>query len=79
MLYSNGAFSLSYEGFEPYTGSYRQEDGSILFDFAADGVGSSLGGPDALGTLNGDLLEVRYSFEMWTGSDSDNAVCRRAE
>jgi hypothetical protein len=47
-----------------YTGSYRQEDGRILFDFAADGVGSALGGPDALGTLNGDSLEVRYSFEM---------------
>jgi hypothetical protein len=42
VLYDNGAFSLRYEapGEGAYTGSYRQEDGRILFDFGADGRGS---------------------------------------
>jgi len=81
MLYNNGAFSLRYEAFPgvAYTGSYRQEDGRILFDFGADGRGSALGGPDALGTLNGDLLEVRYSFEMRVGADFEDAVYQRTE
>ena len=81
VLYSNGAFSLRYEalGGAAYTGSYRQEDGHILFDFAADGAGSVLGGPDARGTLNGDLLEVRYSFEMRVGADFEDAVYQRTE
>lgn len=81
VLYNNGAFSLRYEAFGggAYTGSYRQEDGRILFDFAADGVGSALGGPDALGTLNGDSLEVRYSFEMRVGADFEDAVYQRTE
>jgi len=80
VLYDNGAFSLRYEslGEGAYTGSYRQEDGHILFDFGADGVGSQLGGPDAIGTLNGDLLEVRYSFEMRV-ADFENAVYQRTE
>jgi hypothetical protein len=43
------------------------------------GKGSQFGGPDALGTLNGDLLEVRYSLEMRIGSDFENAVYRRTE
>src|SRR5262245_4020971 len=81
VLYNNGAFSLRYEalGEGAYTGSYRQEDGRILFDFAADGVGSKLGGPDAIGTLIGDLLEVRYSFEMRVGADFEDAVYQRTE
>jgi hypothetical protein len=83
VLYNNGAFSLRYEalGEGAYTGSYRQEDGRILFDFGADGVGSgsALGEPDALGTLNGDLLEVRYSFEMRVGADFEDAVYQRTE
>jgi hypothetical protein len=78
VLYNNGAFAIRYEGFGAY-GSYRQEDASILFDLAADGKGSQFGGPDALGTLNGDLLEVRYSLEMRIGSDFENAVYRRTE
>ena len=81
VLYNNGAFSFQYEAFAgvAYTGSYRQEDGSILFDFSADGRGSVLGGPDARGTLNGDLLEVRYSFEMRVGADFEDAVYQRTE
>jgi hypothetical protein len=79
VLYDNGAFSIVYEGpgEVAYTGSYRQEDGRILFDFVADGKGSVLGGPDALGTLNGDLLEVRYSFEMRVGADFEDAIYQR--
>ena len=81
LLYNNSAFSLQYEGLPgvAYTGSYRQEDGRIIFDFAADGLGSALGGPDATGTLNGDLLEVRYSFEMRVGADFENAVYQRTD
>jgi hypothetical protein len=81
VLYSNGAFSLRYEalGEVAYTGGYRQENGRILFDFGADEVGSQLGGPDAIATLNGDLLEVRYSFEMRVGADFENAVYQRTE
>jgi hypothetical protein len=81
VLYNNGAFSLRYEalGEVAYTGRYRQEDGRFIFDFGADGVGSQLGGPDAIATLNGDLLEVRYSFEMRVGADFENAVYQRNE
>jgi hypothetical protein len=80
VLYNNGAFSLRYDAFDgAYTGSYRREDGRIVFDFGADGVGSALGGPDAIATINGDLLEVRYSFEMRVGADFENAVYQRIE
>jgi hypothetical protein len=57
----------------------RQEDQRIMFDFGADGRGSVLGGPDAVGTLNGDLLEVRYSFDMRVGADYENVVYTRTE
>jgi len=79
VLYNNGAFSLRYEalGEGAYIGSYRQEDGRFIFDFG--GGGSQLGGPDAIGTLNGDLLEVRYSFDMRVGADFENAVYQRTE
>jgi hypothetical protein len=81
VLYNNGAFSLRYEAFGEgaYTGSYRLEDGRIIFDFGADGSGSALDGPDAIATINGDLLEVRYSFEMRVGADFENAVYQRTE
>ena len=81
VLYNNGAFSLRYDDAPgvAYSGSYRQEDGRVLFDFGADGRGSVLGGPDATGTLNGDLLEVRYSFEMRVGADFEEAVYQRTE
>jgi hypothetical protein len=81
VLYCNGAFSLRYETFGEvaYIGSYRQKDERIIFDFGADGLGSALGGPDAVATLDGDLLEVRYSFEMRVGADFENAVYQRTE
>jgi hypothetical protein len=80
VLYDNGAFSLRYEslGEGAYTGSYRHEDGRMIFDFGADGVGSQGGQPEAVATLNGDLLNVRYS-DMMQQSDFENAVYRRAE
>ena len=72
VLYDNGAFGLRYEspsGFT-YTGSHWREDARIIFDFVSDGK------QDAVGTLRGDLLELRYS-ELMQHSDFDNAVYRR--
>jgi hypothetical protein len=72
VLYDNGAFGLRYEspsGFT-YTGSYRREDARIIFSFVSDGR------QDAVGTLRGDLLELRYG-ELMQHSDFDNAVYRR--
>ena len=37
-------------------GSYRLQDGRIIFDFSS--------GADASGTLNGEVLEIRYSDRM---------------
>ena len=83
VLYNNGAFSLRYDEARaggPYTGSYRQEDGRILFDFGADGKGPTPGEPDGLGTLNGDFLEVRYNFWLRVGGgDWEDAVYQRTE
>ena len=68
MLYDNGAFSFEYPSqLVPYSGTYRQENGLIRFDFVANGSS------DASGTLNGDLLEVRYNERM-VHSDFENAV-----
>lgn len=80
VLYDNGAFSLRYEslGEGTYTGSYRQEEARIIFDFGADGKGSQGGQPEAIATLDRDLLNVRYS-EMMQHSDFENAVYRRRE
>lgn len=82
VLYDNGAFSLRYEslGDGAYTGSYRQEDGQIIFDFGADGQGCRQGGqpPEAVATPNGDLLEVRYCDSM-QHADFENAIYRRTE
>jgi hypothetical protein len=73
VLYDNGAFSFQYVSLAvQYPGSYRQEDGRIYFDFEAD---SSW---DASGTLNDDLLGVRYSDRM-VHSDFENAVYRRSQ
>ncbi len=73
VLYDNGAFSFKYLSFAgEYTGSYRQEDGRIFFDFEAN---SSW---DASSTLNDNLLEIRYSDRM-QHSDFENAVYRRSQ
>ena len=80
VLYDNGAFSLRYEslGDGTYAGSYRQDDGRIIFDFGADRIGSQGDQPEAIATINGDLLLVQYS-DMMQHSDFENAVYRRAE
>ena len=81
VLFNNGAFALLYAalGGGPYTGSYQREDGRILFDFGADGKSPTPGEPDAVGTLNGNLLEVRYNFWVRVGGDSEDAVYQRTE
>lgn len=52
VLYENGAFSLQYLAIGvQLVGSYRLQDGRIIFDFFRGG--------DASGTFNGDVFEVR--------------------
>ena|SRR5687767_7940997 len=77
-LYANGAFALRYETLaHAYTGSYVREQGRIIFDFGADGGVMQGGGPDALATVDGDSLNVRY-HEIMQHSDFENAVYRQA-
>ena len=77
VLYDNGAYSFRYESLGvTYTGSYQREDGRIIFDPAAARPGAE---PPTIGTLNGDLLEVRYSFWVRVGADFENAVYQRTE
>jgi hypothetical protein len=90
LLYASGAFALRYEESWVYLGTYRQEDGTILFRFADDWTWdqgwSCLSDsrptygqcPFASGTLEGDLLEVRYGDTM-QHSDFENAVYRRRQ
>jgi hypothetical protein len=71
LLYDNGVFGLRYDAFaHVYLGTYRQDYDTILFMFG--------GASTATGTLNGDLLEVRYSDTM-VHSDFENAVYRRSQ
>ena len=90
LLYDNGVFGLRYDAFpHVYLGTYRQENGTITFRFddawtwdqgwsCLSDPRSPTGGrcPFAMGTLNGDLLEVRYGESM-KQSDFENAVYRR--
>ena len=71
VLYDNGAFALQYlirRG--ELVGAYRVEDGRIIFTIT--------GGEDAIGTLKGDVLEVRYSERM-QHSDYENAAYKRSQ
>ena len=70
VLYENGAFSLQYvsPAFE-LVGAYLLQDGRIGFAFSPSGSAS--------GTLNGDVLEVRYEERM-QHSDFENAVYKRS-
>ncbi len=79
VLYDSGAFLLRYErpGGGEYLGSYRQEAERIIFDFGADGDQRD-GQPAAIGTLNGDVLEVRYS-RMMQESSFEDAAYRRSQ
>lgn len=74
LLYQNGVFGLRYDAFaHVYVGAYRQENATIVFSF--DGAWTWDHGI-ATGTLEGDLLEVRYS-DIMQHSDFENAVYRR--
>ncbi len=79
VLYNSGAFSLRYEGpvAGELVGSYRQEAERIIFDFGADGISFDRQ-PEAIGTLNGDVLEVRYSDTL-KQSDFEDAAYRRSQ
>ena len=77
-LFANGAFALGYETLaHAYTGSYLREQGRIIFDFGADAEVMQGGGPDAVATVDGDSLNVRY-HEIMQHSDFENAVYRQA-
>ena len=70
MLQDNGTFSLQYLSQEAkLVGTYWLESGRITFFFE--------GFDGATGTLNGDLLEVRYGDRM-EHSDFESAVYRRS-
>lgn len=74
VLYETGGFYLQYEAFPTQSrGRYEQSDGHINFYFS--GRGNTV---DAIGTLKGDRLEIRYSERM-QHSDFENAVYRRVE
>jgi hypothetical protein len=57
-----------------YLGTYRQDNATITFRFHPS-TGDRV---DATGTLEGDLMEVRYS-EIMQHSDFENAVYRRLQ
>jgi hypothetical protein len=68
----DGSFALQYQSIGGYAGTYTYENGRITFRFAADGQW------DAIGTFNGDSLEVRYNLLMEL-SDFENAAYRRMQ
>jgi hypothetical protein len=70
VLYENGAFSLEYPTLGgTLVGAYVLQDGRISFIFSSFW--------DASGTLNGDVLEIRYGDRM-LHSDFENAVYQRS-
>lgn len=74
VLYETGGFYLQYEAFaHQYRGRYDQDGGQISFYFS-----ERSNTPGAVGTLKGNLLEIRYS-EIMQHSDFENAVYRRVE
>lgn len=74
VLYETGGFYLQYEAFaHRYRGRYEQDDGHINFYFSERSNTA-----DAIGTLKGHLLEIRYS-ETMQHSDFENAVYQRIE
>jgi hypothetical protein len=75
VLRDGGGFSLEYPSLAyigGYVGTYTYESGRVLFRFAADARWG------AVGTFNGDSLEVRYNDIMGL-SDFENAVYRRSQ
>jgi hypothetical protein len=76
LLYDNGVFGLRYDAFDHvYLGTYRQDNATIIFSF---GGGWTWDQGIAMGTLKGELLEVRYS-DIMVHSDFENAVYRRSQ
>jgi hypothetical protein len=77
VLYDNGAFSLEYPsspaGGGKLAGVYQRQGDGISFQFVPGGLDGT-----AKGTLNGDLLEIRYS-EIMQHSDFENAVYIRSQ
>lgn len=75
ILYDNGAFGLQYPGIEyVFRGQYQDANGVLMFLFDSS-TGRSVDEPwdDATGTLQGNLLTVRYD-EMMQQSDFEDAV-----
>jgi hypothetical protein len=73
VLRDGGAFSLEYPSLRlEYGGTYTNENGRVMFRFAADDRWG------AVGTFNGELLEVRYS-EIAEHSDFEDAAYRRSQ
>jgi hypothetical protein len=74
VLYETGGFYLQYEAFaHRYRGRYEQEDGRINFYFSERSSTA-----DAIGTLKGQLLAIRFS-EIMQHSDFENALYKHAE
>lgn len=74
VLYETGGCYLLYEDFpNRLLGRYLQDAGRITFYFSEQSHT-----PDAIGTVKGDLLEIRYS-EIMLHSDYENAVYKRVE
>jgi hypothetical protein len=72
-LYDNGTFLLHYGlgGSGGYVGAYRQEAERIHLQFDWPGW-------NAVGTLTGDSMKVRFNADMQL-TDFENAVYRRVE
>jgi len=74
VLYESGGFSLQFEAFpQQGRGRYERDDGQIRFYFSEHGTAV-----DAIGTLRGNLMEVRYSESM-QHSDFENAIYQTVE
>ena len=74
VLRDSGTFLLEYPSlhFGGYPGTYTHENGHLVFRFADDHRWS------AVGTFNGDSLEVRYS-DIAGHSGFDDAIYRQAQ
>ncbi len=76
LLYDNGVFGLRYDAFaHVYLGTSLPDTTTITFRF---GGASTWGQGIAMGTLKGNLLEVRYS-DIMEHSDFENAVYRQSQ
>jgi hypothetical protein len=71
VLEQDSTFSLQYASLGGrYDGTFSEANGRIEFSFP--------GGGNATGTLNGELLDVRYSIWM-EHSDFENAIYQRTQ